>query len=162
MNCKARVKLSEMINIRELGTEYLADTQATPKVSKARRQGGESRFHRCEGQAGIMTTKDRRATPRFQAKPENRIIYGDRSSPIRDLSLEGVFVLDPDPLPVGSEITFTLRAAHQDISLEGIVRHSVVDEGMGIQFTNLSAVSKRRLIIHIATLVSAPSQPVEA
>jgi hypothetical protein len=76
--------------------------------------------------------------------------------------LEGVFVLDPDPLPAGSEITFTLQAGHQDISLEGIVRHSVVDIGMGIQFTNLSAVSKRRLIIHIASLVSAPGQIAES
>jgi hypothetical protein len=109
-----------------------------------------------------MPIKDRRATPRFQAKPENRITYGDRSAPIRDLSLEGVFVLDPDPLPAGSEIAFTLRAAHQDISLEGIVRHSVVDVGMGIQFTNLSAVSRRRLIIHIASLVSAPGQLADA
>jgi hypothetical protein len=75
--------------------------------------------------------------------------------------MEGVFVLDPDPLPAGSEISFILRAGLQDISLEGIVRHSVVDVGMGIQFTNLSAVSKRRLIIHIASLVSAPSQLVE-
>jgi len=76
--------------------------------------------------------------------------------------LEGVFVLDPDPLPAGSEITFTLQAGHQDISLEGIVRHSVVDIGMGIQFTNLSAVSKRRLIIHIASLISAPGQIAES
>jgi hypothetical protein len=109
-----------------------------------------------------MPQKDRRATPRFLAKPENQIIYGDRSAPIRDLSLEGVFVLDPDPLPVGSEVAFTLRAGHQDITLDGIVRHSVVDEGMGIQFVNVSAVSKRRLIIHIATLVSAPSHLVES
>jgi len=72
--------------------------------------------------------------------------------------MEGVFVFDPDPLPVGSELQFTLRAGHQDIALEGIVRHSVVDEGMGIQFINVSAVSKRRLIIHIASLVSAPVQ----
>jgi PilZ domain len=108
-----------------------------------------------------MPSKDRRATPRFQAKPENCITYGDRSAPIRDLSLEGVFVLDPDPLPAGSEITFTLRAGQTDITLEGIVRHSTVDVGMGIQFTSLSAVSKRRLTIHIASLVSAPSQMVE-
>ena len=104
-----------------------------------------------------MPAQDRRATPRFLAKAENFITYGDRSAPIRDLSLDGIFVVDPDPLPVGSELAFTLRAGHQDIALEGIVRHSVVDEGMGIQFTNVSAVSKRRLIIHIATLVSAPS-----
>jgi hypothetical protein len=105
-----------------------------------------------------MTAKDRRATPRFLPKPENQIRYGDRTAPIRDLSLEGVFVLDPDPLPAGSELTFSLQAGAQHISLEGIVRHSVVDVGMGIQFTNLSSVSKRRLMIHIATLVSAPSQ----
>jgi hypothetical protein len=109
-----------------------------------------------------MPIKDRRATPRFQAKPENRITYGDRSAPIRDLSLEGVFVLDPDPLPAGSELSFTLRAGQTDISLEGIVRRSEVDVGMGIQFTNLSALSKRRLIIHMASLVSAPSQIVES
>jgi hypothetical protein len=77
-----------------------------------------------------MPTKDRRATPRFQAKPENQISYGGRSAPIRDLSLEGVFVLDPDPLPAGSELTFTLRAGQTDITLEGIVRHSTVDVGM--------------------------------
>jgi hypothetical protein len=109
-----------------------------------------------------MPPKDRRASPRFQAKPENRITYGDRSAPIRDLSLDGVFVLDPDPLPAGSELTFTLHAGQTDIALEGIVRHSLVDVGMGIQFTNLSAVSKRRLIIHMASLVSAPSEIVES
>jgi len=76
--------------------------------------------------------------------------------------MEGVFVLDPDPLPVGSELHFTLRAGHQDIALEGIVRHSVVEVGMGIQFTNVSAVSKRRLIIHIASLFSAPVQVWDA
>jgi hypothetical protein len=94
---------------------------------------------------------------RFLAKPEDRIIYDERSAPVRDISMEGVFVLDPDPLPVGSEIVFTLRAGHQDISLEGYVRHSVDGEGMGIYLTKISGVSKRRLIIHIASLVPAPS-----
>lgn len=55
-----------------------------------------------------------------------------------NLSFAGVFVFDLDPLPVGSEIIFTLRAGDQDISLEGIVRHSVDQEGMGIQFTKVS------------------------
>ncbi len=105
-----------------------------------------------------MSAKDRRATERFLAKTQDRILYDERSAPVRDLSLEGVFVLDPDPLPMGSEITFKLRAGQQDIELEGIVRHSEVDVGMGIQFTNLSAVSKRRLRIHIASLVTAPSE----
>ncbi len=108
-----------------------------------------------------MSSKDRRATQRFQPKPESRVIYGAASTALRDLSLEGVFVFDPDPLPVGSEIAFTLRAGDQDISLEGIVRHSVDQEGMGIQFTKVSAESKRRLRIHIASLVPAPSHEVK-
>ena len=105
-----------------------------------------------------MSSKDRRATPRFQPKPGNHITYGERAADLRDLSLEGVFVFDSDPLPVGSEIIFTLRVGDQDISLEGVVRHSVDQEGMGIQFTKVSPVSKRRLRIHIASLVSAPGQ----
>ncbi|HEY2645592.1 MAG TPA: PilZ domain-containing protein [Candidatus Acidoferrales bacterium] len=103
-----------------------------------------------------MQKKDRRSIQRFLAKPEDRIAYDDRSAPVRDLSLEGIFVLDPDPLPVGSEIVFTLMAGHQEIALEGIVRHSVDQVGMGIQFTKIPGVSKRRLIIHTASLAPAP------
>lgn len=105
-----------------------------------------------------MPPIDRRATPRFQPKPDNRIKYGDRSAAIRDLSLEGVFVLDADPLPAGSELAFILRIGQQDIPVEGIVRHSVDQKGMGIQFTKMSGESKRRLRIHLASLVSAPGQ----
>ena len=89
-------------------------------------------------------------------------MYGAASTALRDLSLEGVYVLDPDPLPVGSEIIFTLRAGEQDIALEGVVRHSTDGEGMGIQFTRVSPESKRRLRIHIASLVPAPSHTVKA
>ena len=105
-----------------------------------------------------MGKKDRRLIQRFLAKPGDCILYDERSAHVRDLSLEGVFVMDPDPLPVGSEIVFKLRAGQQEIELEGIVRHSVDQEGMGITFTKIPAVSKRRLIIHIASLAPAPYQ----
>jgi PilZ domain len=103
-----------------------------------------------------MSIKDRRAIQRFQAKAEDCILYDEKVAPVRDVSLSGIFVMDQDPLPVGSDIAFTFRAGHSDISLEGIVRHSVDQVGMGIQFTNVAPVSKRRLIIHIATLAPAP------
>ena len=110
--------------------------------------------------ANMTLPADRRATPRFQAKQGSQAIYGATAVAVRDLSLDGVFVIDPDPLPVGSELAFTLHAAGQDITLDGIVRHVVEQEGMGIQFVNVSAVSKRRLRIYIASLVPAPSQLV--
>src|ERR1700682_6825767 len=115
-------------------------------------------IHRCKRRPKTMPPKDRRATTRFQPKPGNLLIYGETSGDIRDLSLEGVFVFDPDPLPVGSEITFTLRAGDQDISLEGVVRHSGDQQGMGVQFTRVSPISKRRMSIHMASLVPAPWQ----
>lgn len=106
----------------------------------------------------MTSPKDRRATPRFQAKPGSQISYGATAAVVRDLSLEGVFVADPDPLPVGSELAFTLRAGGQDITLEGVVRHVEKEVGMGIQFVNVSAVSKRRLRIYIAGLVPTPTE----
>jgi hypothetical protein len=110
----------------------------------------------------MTSSGDRRASQRFQAKPGNRLTYGATAADIRDLSMEGVFVFDADPLPVGSEIMFTLRAGDQDIELEGIVRYTADQEGMGIQFTNVSSVSNRRLKIHIASLAPAPSHMVKA
>jgi len=58
--------------------------------------------------------------------------------------MEGVLFSTPDPTSrFGSELHFTLRAGHQDIVLEGIVRHSVVEAGMGIQFTKrLGSIEK--------------------
>jgi hypothetical protein len=58
----------------------------------------------------MASQKDRRATQRFKPKPGNRLTYGATTGEIRDLSLEGVFVFDADPLPVGSEVAFTIRA----------------------------------------------------
>src|SRR5713101_5371751 len=92
----------------------------------------KSQIYRCKRQPTTMSPKDRHISQRFEPKPGNHIFYAATSAVLRDLSLEGVFVCDLDPLPVGSEIMFTLRAGDHDISLEGIVRHSVDREGMGI------------------------------
>jgi hypothetical protein len=109
-----------------------------------------------ESQPEKMANKDRRVLQRFQAKPDDCILYDEKCVPVRDVSLEGVYVMDQDPLPAGSEITFILRGGHSDISLEGVVRHSTDQLGMGIHFTIVPPVSKRRLIIYIATLAPAP------
>jgi len=99
-----------------------------------------------------MVDKDRRVSQRFQAKPGSHIIYVEGSGAIRELSAEGLFVLDSEPLPVGATIQFSLRLGTQAIALQGIVRRSVVEEGMGIQFTEMSREARRQLRLHIAAL----------
>ena len=110
----------------------------------------------------MTPSSDRRSTPRFLAKEGGKFTYGLAAADIRDLSMDGVFVLDRDPLPVGSELAFTLLTGGAEIELEGIVRHVVEEHGMGIQFLNVSILSKRRLRIYLATLAPAPSQMVNA
>jgi len=97
-----------------------------------------------------MIEKDRR-TPRYPAKPGTYVVYVEGTGAIRDLSMNGVFVLDSEPLPVGTSITFSLRTGAHDIALKGIVRRSVA-EGMGIQFVEISPEARRRLRLYVAGL----------
>lgn len=99
-----------------------------------------------------MTQINRRVSPRFQAKPGSYITYVEGVGVIRDWSMGGVFVLDSEPLPVGTPIKFSLHLGTQDIALQGIVRRSVAKEGMGIQFTEMSPEARRRLRSHMASL----------
>ena len=98
-----------------------------------------------------MIEKDRR-TPRYPAKPGTYVVYVEGTGAIRDLSMNGVFVLDSEPLPVGTSITFSLRTGAHDILLKGIVRRSVEEEGMGIQFVEMSSEARRRLRLYVAGL----------
>ena len=60
-----------------------------------------------------MAQSDKRASPRFSAKSGSHVINIEGSGAIADLSLNGVFVLDPDPLPIGTHIHFELRLGDQ-------------------------------------------------
>ena len=99
-----------------------------------------------------MTEKDRRANNRFKAKPGTNAYFVEGAGAIRDLSLNGVFVVDSEPLPVGTLVSFSLRLRTDDLSLQGVVTRSVDEEGMAIQITEMSLEARRRLRLHIATL----------
>lgn len=100
-----------------------------------------------------MTPKGQTRGLRFRAKPGTYITYIEGAGEIRDLSLEGLFVLDASPLPVGTKMSFTLHLGSQDIALQGIVRHSIADRGMGIQFADISAEVKSRLESYLSSLL---------
>jgi hypothetical protein len=96
--------------------------------------------------------KERRASQRFKGKPGTFVTYIEGAGLVRDLSMDGVFLLDSEPLPVGTRITFSLVLGKQTVLFHGVVRRSVAEEGMGIQFTEMPREARRRLLAHMAEL----------
>jgi hypothetical protein len=98
-----------------------------------------------------MTEKDKRASQRFNARPGDNVTYIEGAGAIRDLSMEGVFVLDAEPLPVGTSVQFSIRLGNETVMFHGIVQRCEEKQGMGIQFKEVSKEARRRLRLHIAT-----------
>jgi hypothetical protein len=95
---------------------------------------------------------DKRITPRFAVGDNARALYGENAYPIRDLSLGGAFIDDPDPLPAGSTAYVTLYLSTERFSLEGLVRRSLPGQGMGIQFRNVPLEVRNRLEKYLNTV----------
>jgi hypothetical protein len=101
---------------------------------------------------GSKAGRVRRASQRFKAKPGSMVCYVEGSGAIRDLSMDGVFLLDSEPLPADTKIRFSVRLGNETVWLQGIVRRSVAREGMGIQFTDVPGEIRRRLVTNFASL----------
>lgn len=106
-----------------------------------------------------MSEDERRASRRFRPKSGGHIVYIEGVGEVKDLSLNGMFVVDPDPLSEGTKVSFALRQGTVDISLQGIVTRSEPEQGMVIQFTELTRESIRRLKIYISELGPATNEP---
>jgi len=103
-----------------------------------------------------MGKDDKRTFPRVPTSPGNYVIYVEGSGSIRDLSLTGVFVIDEEPLPVGTTINFELRLHSVSLPVKGVVRRSVPGQGMGIQFLQLSPEGKILLKSYLDTTARTP------
>jgi hypothetical protein len=100
----------------------------------------------------MMVEKDRRASQRFKSQPGSNVFYIEGAGTIRDLSMDGVFILDSEPLEVGTRITFSLHLGNETVAFQGIVRRSVPQEGMGVQFTGMSRDARKSLLSRIARI----------
>ncbi len=65
---------------------------------------------------------------------------------LRDLSLAGAMLEDRDPLPIGSRIPLTLHLGRVTVSCTGLVKQSIWDEGMAVEFVDISGADRRRLL----------------
>ena len=64
---------------------------------------------------------------------------------LRELSVGGATLEDRDPLPIGSRIRLTLHLGSETVSCVGLVKRSVLDEGMAVEFADISTADRKRL-----------------
>jgi hypothetical protein len=76
---------------------------------------------------------------------------------LRDLSLGGAMLEDRDPLPIGSRIPLTLHLGRVTVSCTGVVKQSIWDEGMAVEFVDISGADRRRLLEFITAACDAKS-----
>jgi len=105
-----------------------------------------------------LTASDKRTTPRFEVGNGVYVVYVEGSGAVRDLSLNGAFILDPQPLPVGEHLRLDLRMGHVSVLTDAVVRRCVPGQGMGVEFLNVNPEGKRRLRIYIADLATASAK----
>lgn len=119
--------------------ENIIAVSADPKIEES-----------CSHAQRPMIKKNRRASQRFKAKPGSNVFFAEWTWAIRDMSMDGVFILDAKPLAVGTHVTFAFCLGSETAKFHGIVRRSVAQEGMGIQFQETSREMRRRLLAQVA------------
>ncbi len=78
-------------------------------------------------------------------------------SRVRDLNVGGMFIATPTPLPAGTDLPVLMSVPEGEIRSKATVRNVVAGEGMGVQFTEISAESQARLDTLVARLLMAES-----
>ena len=71
---------------------------------------------------------------------------------LSNISLSGCYVQTGDPLTVGLRVTLLINVDHTEIEVNGVVRTSDPNAGMGVRFTHMSAADRRKLAHLIAHL----------
>ena len=110
-----------------------------------------------------MSAKDKRNESRFRVARESYVSYPGGAGRIGDLSMGGVFVHDPDPLPEGTTFDFDLHLGSEVVRIHGVVRHTSRRTGMGVEFQAVSPASKGLLRTCLHAVARGPAEaPAQA
>jgi hypothetical protein len=77
---------------------------------------------------------------------------------LRDLTLRGAVLEDRDPLPIGSRLLLSLHLDTSTVQCVGIVKRSILEEGMAVEFADMSVTDRSRLLEYIAAADAADSR----
>jgi Tfp pilus assembly protein PilZ len=78
-------------------------------------------------------------------------------SRVRDLNAGGLFISTPTPLALGTVLTLLLSVPEGEIRSRAVVRNIVPGEGMGVQFSDISAQDAARVDKLVARLLTTDS-----
>ncbi len=94
-----------------------------------------------------MTSSERRATLRYQVKPETLIYFpGSESAAVQDLSLGGMYIEDKTSrFSEGTELELELRMSEESTGLRGVVTRVNPGQGFAVKFLEYSSNLKTRL-----------------
>jgi len=106
-----------------------------------------------------IAQKEKRSSVRYRPKSGTHIVYMEGFAEVKDLSVIGMFAMDPDPLPAGTAIKFVFRLGTDDIHLQGTVSRCEPGRGMVILFKDITPEARRRLRIYIHSLDSTTEKP---
>jgi hypothetical protein len=65
---------------------------------------------------------------------------------------------DRDPLPIGSRLRLALHLGAVKVNCIGLVKRSIVDEGMAVEFVDISAEDRKLLLDHITAVAAAENR----
>ena len=92
---------------------------------------------------------NRRRHPRSKSMKGTRINWRSNGeylhSLISDLSLGGAFIHTPEPAPEATALTVLLDAPSSAIRSSAVVRHSIPNQGMGVEFKSMTSDDQARL-----------------
>ncbi len=92
---------------------------------------------------------------RIVCKEECQCDSGDRSvrARLRDVSQEGVFVRTTDPFPIGERIHLGFQLEGKTVEATGMVRHSALGYGMGIEFLSMHEKYRRTIEEYVSAQI---------
>jgi hypothetical protein len=79
-------------------------------------------------------------------------------APLKELTLRGATLEERDPLPIGSRLQLTLHLGTDNVRCIGLVERSILDEGMEVEFVDVSPDDRKHLVEYITAAVAAESR----
>jgi hypothetical protein len=105
-----------------------------------------------------MKERNKRAYPRVQARRGHHASFPGGSGGIRNVSVGGVMLNDPDPLLPGAPIRMNLHLGLEVVWCDGVVRRSETARGMAIEFANLAPIARSRIERYVMQLAAAANR----